>query len=330
MIPDFEKDIADLEAKIAELLQAAVTPEPPPPAEGQPAPAPKPPEPNPEVEKLKQKLEEVKKEVYSNLTPWQTVQVARHPQRPLLRDYIGGIFSDFIELHGDRCFGDDRGIIGGFAKIDRYQVMLIGHQKGKTVEDNVRTNFGMANPEGYRKALRLMKLAEKYHLPVVSFIDTPGAYPGADAEARGQAEAIARNLTAMSELRVPIVVVVTGEGGSGGALGIAVGDVILMLSNAVYSVISPEGCASILWRDGSKAPEAAAALCLTAGSLRELGVVDEIIPEPPGGAHRDPEGTMGAVKVQVVKHLKHLKGSAPRKLMERRFEKFARMGRHRR
>jgi len=320
---DFEKEIVELEAKIA----ALTTPRPEAASSGEaPQPA-RPPAGAAEIGELKKKLEALKKQVYANLTPWQTVQVARHPQRPLLRDYIQGVFSEFIELHGDRCFGDDHGIVGGFATIGKTRVMLIGHQKGKTLEENVKANFGMANPEGYRKALRLMKLAGKYDLPVVSFIDTPGAYPGLDAEARGQAEAIARNLMEMSQLEVPIIVVVTGEGGSGGALGIAVGDVVLMLAHAVYSVISPEGCASILWRDGSKAPEAAEALKLTAKALKDLGIVDEIIPEPVGGAHRNYEATYEAVKERLLRHLKRLKGTAPRKLIERRYEKFAEIGR---
>jgi acetyl-CoA carboxylase carboxyl transferase subunit alpha len=332
MTLDFEKDILDLEERIAALSKAQPVPAAAPPADGQapaetqPAPS-APPPPSPELEELKKQLEQVKADVYAKLTPWQTVQVARHPARPLFRDYIAGVFSEFIELHGDRCFGDDKGMIGGFAKIDRHRVMVIGHQKGKTVEENVQVNFGMANPEGYRKALRLMKLAEKYRLPVLSFIDTPGAYPGADAEARGQAEAIAHNLAGMSQLQVPILVVVTGEGGSGGALGIAVGDVVLMLANAVYSVISPEGCASILWRDGAKAPEAAAALKLTAKSLLAFGIIDEIIAEPPGGAQRDHAATLAAVKECLLRHLKRLRGTSPRKLVERRYEKFARMGR---
>jgi acetyl-CoA carboxylase carboxyl transferase subunit alpha len=267
------------------------------------------------------------KKAYANLSPWEAVQVARHPERPLLRDYITGIFEEFIELHGDRCFGDDHGIIGGFGKIGGERVMLIGHQKGKTVDENVLTNFGMANPEGYRKALRLMKLAEKYRTPILCMIDTPGAYPGLEAEARGQAQAIAQNLSEMSKLQTPIVVVVTGEGGSGGALGLGVGDVVLMLSNSVYSVISPEGCASILWRDGSKAPEAAAALKLTAQSLLDLGVIDEIIPEPAGGAHRSPIDTMDAVKESILRNLARLKKVSRSKLAERRFEKFAKIGR---
>ena len=309
---DFENAIVEIEQKLAELTKAGDTPD-------ETAAA--------AILELKGKLEAAKKEVYANLTPWQTVQVARHSNRPLLRDYIAGLCSEFIELHGDRCFGDDHGIVGGFATIEKHRVMLVGHQKGKTVEENVKVNFGMANPEGYRKALRLMRLAEKFGIPILSFVDTPGAYPGLEAEARGQAEAIAKNLTEMSRLKVPIIVLITGEGGSGGALGIAVGDVVVMLSNAVYSVISPEGCASILWRDGSKAPEAAAALKVTAQSLIELGVVDEIIPEPPGGAHRDYEATMLAVKACLSKHLKRLKGVNRKKLVDRRYAKFAQMGR---
>ncbi len=259
-------------------------------------------------------------------SPWEVVQLARHRERPLLRDFIAGMCTEFIELRGDRCFGDDRGIIGGFANVGGHRVMVVGHQKGKTVEENIKANFGMANPEGYRKALRLMKLAEKYGLPVVSFIDTPGAYPGLDAEARGQAEAIAKNLTEMSTLEVPIVVIVTGEGGSGGALGIGVGDVTIMLSNSIYSVISPEGCASILWRDGSKAPTAAAALKLTADSLLELGVIDEIVKEPGKGAHTDHAKTFEAVKKCLTGHLRRLKRMSPEKLVEKRFEKLAKTG----
>ncbi len=261
------------------------------------------------------------------LSPWEIVQVARHPGRPAVTDYISGMCSDFVELHGDRAFGDDHGLIGGFATIDGERVMLLGHRKGKTVEENIRFNFGMANPEGYRKALRLMKLAEKYGLPVVALVDTPGAYPGLDAEARGQAEAIARNLTEMAALRTPFVAVVTGEGGSGGALGIAVGDVVMMLQYAIYSVISPEGCASILWRDGKKAPDAAAALKITAESLRELGVIDEIIAEPKGAAHSDPAKAVAAVKKAVLKHLRALKPLDRGTLVQRRYEKYAAMGR---
>lgn len=312
MALDFEKRIVEAEEKIAELERLNGDP-------GVNF--------DTEIAELRQGLAVAREETYTNLTPWQTVQVARHPQRPLLRDYVKGLCSEFIELHGDRCFGDDPGIIGGFATLKHHRVMLIGHQKGKTVEENIKANFGMASPDGYRKALRLMKLAEKYGIPVVSFVDTPGAYPGADAEARGQAEAIARNLTDMSTLEVPIVVVVTGEGGSGGAIGIGVGDAVLMLSNSVYSVISPEGCASILWRDGAKAPEAAAALKLTAKSLLDLGVIDEIIPEPAGGAHAEPEEAIAAVGEAVTRHLSRLTKISAKRLVEKRYEKYAAIGR---
>lgn len=309
---DFEKPVSDIEDKIAELKgQGGEIP-----AESQAA-----------ICKLEESRQAALKAIYASLTPWQTTQVARHPDRPLIRDFIAGVCSEFIELHGDRLFGDDHGMIGGLATIDGHRVVLIGHQKGRTLEEKIKCNFGQACPEGYRKALRLMKLAEKYRLPVVSFIDTPGAFPGAEAEERGQAEAIARNLLEMAALHTPIVAVVTGEGGSGGAIGIGVGDVILMLSNAVYSVISPEGCASILWRDGSKAPEAANALKITAKSLLGLKVIDEIIQEPVGGAHRNYDATMAAVKKTLVKHLKSLHGTSASKLVKRRFDKFAAMGR---
>ncbi len=261
------------------------------------------------------------------LSPWETVQLARQAERPTIRDIIAATCDDFVELHGDRLFGDDQGLIGGFATIGGLRVMLLGQQKGKTVEENIAANFGMANPEGYRKALRLMKLAERYHLPVVSLVDTPGAYPGLDAEARGQAEAIARNLTVMAQLRTPFVVVVTGEGGSGGALGIAVGDRILMLENAIYSVISPEGCASILWRDGKKAPEAAAALKITAGELLKLGIIDTIIPEPAGGAHTDPAAACANIKGAILNALKPLLSLSGEELEAQRYAKFAAMGR---
>lgn len=260
------------------------------------------------------------------LTPWQIVQVARMAGRPILRDYIAGMCDDFVELHGDRSFSDDHGMIGGFATIGGQRVMLIGHQKGKNVEENIKNNFGMANPEGYRKAMRLMKLAEKYHLPVVSFVDTPGAYPGLEAEERGQAEAIAKNLTVMATLRTPFIIVVTGEGGSGGALGIAVGDAVLMLQYAVYSVISPEGCASILWRDGKKAPEAAEAMKITADSLLGLGIIDEILPEPAGAAHANPAAMIKTVKAALVKRIKDLSKLSGDELAARRYDKLRRMG----
>jgi len=309
---DFEKDVADIEAKIEEFKA-------------------KNPEPTGSLVKDLNRLElervEKLKETYANLTPWQTVQVARHPERPLIRDFINGLFSEFIELHGDRLFGDDHGMIGGFATLENHRIMVIGHQKGRDLDEKIKCNFGQACPEGYRKALRLMKLAEKFHLPIVTFIDTPGAFPGRDAEERGQAEAIARNLLEMFALKTPVIALVTGEGGSGGAIGIGVGDIVLMLSNAVYSVISPEGCASILWRDGSKAGEAANALKITAKSLLQLKIIDEIIPEPLGGAHRNHAATMKATRKTLLKHLNSLAKISPKKLTSRRFEKFAAMGR---
>ncbi|MDR0306168.1 MAG: acetyl-CoA carboxylase carboxyltransferase subunit alpha [Chitinispirillales bacterium] len=279
-----------------------------------------------QIAELERKCEERKEEIYDTLTPWQTVQVARHPRRPVLYDYISMIFTSFVELHGDRCYGDDHAMVGGFATLGTQKVMLIGHSKGKNVDENVKRNFGMARPEGYRKAIRLMRLAEKFNLPVVTFIDTAGAFPGLDAEERGQAEAIARNLTEMAKLEIPVVAIVTGEGGSGGALGIGVADVVLMLSNAVYSVISPEGCASILWRDAAYASNAAESLKITAKSLLSLGVIDEIIKEPAGGAHNNPAAAAEAVKAAILKHLKKLTTLSGQKLTARRFEKFSSMG----
>ena len=279
-----------------------------------------------QIETFERKLDEVRREVYQNLTPWQTVQVARHPDRPVLHDYIERIFTDFVELHGDRAFGDDHALIGGFARLGDQKVMLIGHNKGKNIDENIDRNFGMPRPEGYRKALRLMRLAEKYNLPIICLIDTTGAFPALEAEERGQHEAIARNLTEMARIGVPIVVVVTGEGGSGGALGIGVGNSVLMLQYATYSVISPEGCAGILWRDGSFAARAAEAMKVTAKSRLELGVIDEIIPEPPGGAHRFPAETAERIKVTVLGHLARLKELGPAALAEGRFAKFSAMG----
>jgi acetyl-CoA carboxylase carboxyl transferase subunit alpha len=275
---------------------------------------------------LERRLTIAIKEVYEQLTPWQTVQIARHPDRPVLQEYIRRICTDFMELHGDRAFGDDRALIGGFATIGGEKLMLVGHNRGTNMDENFERNFGMARPEGYRKAMRLMRLAEKFKLPVASFIDTMGAYPGLDAEERGQHEAIARNLTDMSRLQVPIIIVVIGEGGSGGALGIGVGDDVLMLSNAIYSVISPEGCASILWREGSFAPQAAEALKLTARSLHALGVVDAVIPEPAGGAHRFPGEAAEAVKEALLKSLKKFSSLSTSKLIAKRFEKLSAMG----
>ena len=258
---------------------------------------------------------------------WETVQLARDKDRPTIRDYIELACDDFQELHGDRLCGDDHALIGGFATIAGIRVVLLGHRKGRTTEENLAANFGMANPEGYRKALRLMRLAEFFHLPVVSFVDTPGAYPGLEAEARGQAEAIARNLSVMARLKTPFVAVVTGEGGSGGAIGVAVGDRVMMLQNAVYSVISPEGCASILWRDGHKAPEAAEALKITSDSLLALGVVDGVIPEPPGGAQTDKAATAANVRAAVAAALRELIGVPVDELVSKRYEKLMAIGR---
>jgi acetyl-CoA carboxylase carboxyl transferase subunit alpha len=268
------------------------------------------------------------RDIYGKLTPWQTVQVARHANRPVFADYVHGVFTEYFDLHGDRCFGDDPALQGGFASIGNERCMLIGMEKGKGVDDKVKANFGMANPEGYRKALRLMRLAEKFRVPIVCLVDTPAAYPGKEAEERGQAEAIARNITEMSQLQTPIVVAITGEGGSGGALGIAVGDVVLMLRYAIYSVIPPEGCAAILWRDANRAPEAAEALKLTAPELLKLKIIDGIVPEPLGGAHRDHAATFAATRTALVTHLKKLKDLSTKKLVERRYEKFAKMGRY--
>ena len=254
------------------------------------------------------------------------VKIARDPKRPHFADFIKWICSDFEELHGDRLVNDDRGLIGGFATIDGEKVVVLGHNKGATVEENMSANFGMANPDGYRKAMRLSKLAEKFHLPVVTFVDTPGAYPGREAEERGQAEAIAKSLEFFSRLQTPVVVVITGEGGSGGALAIAVGDRILMMENAVYSVISPEGCAGILWRDGRKAPEAAEALKITASDLKKLGAVDEIVKEPAGGAQKNHRLACANVKKAVLKALKELRGKTAAELLDERYAKLRSYG----
>ena len=256
----------------------------------------------------------------------QRVQVARHPKRPYTLDYLRSVFSDFVELHGDRLFRDDPAIVGGWARLDGQTVMAIGHQKGRDTKENLRRNFGMAHPEGYRKALRLMKLAEKFHAPVVTLVDTPGAYPGIGAEERGQAEAIAHNLLEMAGLRTPILIAIIGEGGSGGALGVGLGDRVLMLENAVYSVISPEGCAAILWKDASQRERAAEALKITAQDLLQLGVIDEIVPEPPGGAHADPEATAETLGATLRRHLAQLGKLRIVKLLKRREEKYLSMG----
>lgn len=279
-----------------------------------------------EIRKLRMKLAQLEHELYSKLTPWQRTQLARHPQRPSTLDYIGGIFRDFLEFHGDRSFGDDRAIVGGFASFNDRSVMVIGHQKGKTLKERMQRNFGMPNPEGYRKALRLMKMAEKFGRPIVTFIDTPGAYPGIGAEERGQAEAIARNLYVMSRLTVPIISIVIGEGGSGGALALGVSDRIVMLEHGVYSVISPEGCAAILWDDPAMVPDAAAALKMTAQDLVDLHIVDEVIPEPLGGAHREPRAVSERLAKALTNQLVQLGELPINELLAQRDRKYRRIG----
>ncbi len=279
-----------------------------------------------EIQRLEQRLVQAKREVYENLTPWQRVQLARHPKRPYTLDYIAKIMTDFVELHGDRVFADDKALIGGFARMEGMRMLVVGHQKGRDTKENLFRNFGSAHPEGYRKAIRLMQMAGKFGLPILCLIDTPGAYPGIGAEERGQSQAIAYNLREMARLPVPIIVAVIGEGGSGGALGIGVGDRILVMENAYYSVISPEGCAAILWKDRAKAPEAAASLKLTAKDLLEAGLIDEVVPEPLGGAHRDPEGSATALKSAIRRNFQELKRMEPKELVAARHEKFRRMG----
>jgi acetyl-CoA carboxylase carboxyl transferase subunit alpha len=279
-----------------------------------------------DIRKLRMKLAQLEHELYGKLTPWQRTQLARHPQRPSTLDYIGEMFRDFLEFHGDRSFGDDRAIVGGFARFNDRSVMVIGHQKGKTLKERMQRNFGMPNPEGYRKALRLMKMAEKFGRPIVTFIDTPGAYPGIGAEERGQAEAIARNLYAMSRLTVPIISIVIGEGGSGGALALGVSDRILMLEHGVYSVISPEGCAAILWDDPAKVPDAAAALKMTAQDLVDLQIVDDVIPEPLGGAHREPRAVTDRVAKALTNQLFQLTDLSLDQLLAQRDQKYRRIG----
>ena len=279
-----------------------------------------------EIDNLEVKVNMLKKNVYENLTRWQRVQLARHSDRPYTLDYIFLMTENFIELHGDRHFKDDKAVVGGFAMLDDQKVLIIGHQKGRDTKSNLERNFGMPNPEGYRKALRLMKLAEKFNVPVITLLDTPGAYPGIEAEERGQAEAIAKNLFEMSRLKVPVVVVVIGEGASGGALGMGVGDRILMLENTWYSVISPESCSSILWRSWEYKEQAAEALKLTAPDLLELGIIDRIVNEPLGGAHRDHKIIAAELKKVLLDELSSLKKIKPDKLMQNRIEKFGKMG----
>ncbi|HEX6827910.1 MAG TPA: acetyl-CoA carboxylase carboxyltransferase subunit alpha [Burkholderiales bacterium] len=308
---DFEQPIAELEGKIEELRfvqdDSAV-------------------DISEEIGRLQKKNQALTKEIYAKLSSWQISQVARHPQRPYTLDYIQGLFTDFEELHGDRAFADDPAIVGGLARFDGHSVMVIGHQKGRDTKEKIQRNFGMPRPEGYRKALRLMRLAEKFGIPVFTFIDTPGAYPGIGAEERGQSEAIGRNIYEMAQLRVPVVCTVIGEGGSGGALAIAVGDVVLMLQYSTYSVISPEGCASILWKSAEKAPEAAEIMGITAGRLKTLGLIDRIVAEPLGGAHRDYPATMQAVKRTLLDALRQLQEQPLEKLLQTRFQRLMAYG----
>jgi acetyl-CoA carboxylase carboxyl transferase subunit alpha len=279
-----------------------------------------------EVAKLQAKADKLGKEIFSKLEPWQRVQLARHPRRPTTNDYIHYIFNDFVELHGDRMFRDDEAIVAGMATMEDRKIMVLGHQKGRDTKSNLRRNFGMAHPEGYRKALRLMEMAARFERPIVTFIDTPGAYPGLGAEERGQAEAIARNLREMADLPVPIVVIVTGEGGSGGALALGVGDRVYMLENSIYSVISPEGCAAILWRDGAKSKEAAKAMKLTSSDALRLGAIDGIIEEPTGGAHRDHKAMAMQIKARIQDTLAEIEKIPAGDLLDQRLQKFLNMG----
>jgi acetyl-CoA carboxylase carboxyl transferase subunit alpha len=308
---EFEQPIAELETKIEELRyvqddSASDISE--------------------EIQRLTKRSQSLTKDIYGKLSPWQVAQVARHPQRPYTLDYLQSLFTHFEELHGDRAFADDLSIVGGLARFANEPCVVLGHQKGRDTKEKILRNFGMPKPEGYRKALRLMHLAEKFQLPVFTFIDTPGAYPGIDAEERGQSEAIGRNLFEMARLRTPVIVTVIGEGGSGGALAIAVGEVILMLQYATYSVISPEGCASILWRSAEMAPEAAEALGITASRLKTLGLIDKIVPEPLGGAHRDPQATAQSLRKALAEALKQLREKKPKELVEERLERLMSYG----
>lgn len=308
---DFEKPIIELENKIAELTLFSQE-------KGLDL--------SEEIENLKRRAAELKSLIFANLAPWQKVQLARHPDRPNTQDYVRMLFEDFIELHGDRCYSDDPAILGGIGLFNGTPVTVVGHLKGRDTKENVSRNFGMAHPEGFRKALRLMIQAEKFQRPVITFLDTPGAHCGIGAEERGQSQAIAQNLLRMSTLRTPIIVVVIGEGGSGGALALGVGDRILMLEHAIFSVISPEGCASILWKDSTKARDAAEALKLTAQDLLSLGIIDEVIAEPLGGAHRDPGSAGALVRESLVRNLEKLKGLSPEELVEQRYAKYRNIG----
>ncbi len=307
---EFERPVYEIEEKIRELESSLAQN----------------PELKEEIERLRQQAERLRQKIFSNLTRWQIVQLARHPDRPHAIDYIEGIFEDFIELHGDRLFADDPAMITGVGVAEGRRMVVLAQEKGRKTEEKIKRNFGMVHPEGYRKAMRMMDLAAKFKLPVLSIVDTPGAYPGVGAEERGQFSAIAYSIMKTLSLPVPVIVVVIGEGGSGGALAIAAGDVVMALEYSIYSVISPEGCASILWRDASKAPEAAEALKLTARDLLDLGVIDRIIPEPPGGAHRDPAEAIRRVKEAIFEELDKLSGLAPQTLRRRRADRYARIG----
>ncbi|MBO4120160.1 acetyl-CoA carboxylase carboxyltransferase subunit alpha [Cupriavidus gilardii] len=308
---DFEQPIAELEAKIEELRfvqdDSAV-------------------DISEEISRLAGKSQQLTKDIYANLTPWQVAQIARHPQRPYTLDYVREIFTDFHELHGDRAFADDLSIVGGLARFNGQACMVIGHQKGRDTKERALRNFGMSKPEGYRKAKRLMELADKFGLPIFTFVDTPGAFPGIDAEERGQSEAIGHNLYVMAGLKVPLIATIIGEGGSGGALAIAVGDVVQMLQFATYAVISPEGCASILWKTAEKAPEAAEALGLTAHRLKALGLIDKIVNEPLGGAHRDPKAMAAMLKRSLAESLRQFQGMSVKELQARRHERLMAYG----
>jgi acetyl-CoA carboxylase carboxyl transferase subunit alpha len=306
---DFEKPLLEIENRILQLRAADETDSV-----------------RSEIARLEGRLGKLQQKIYGNLTAWQRAQVARHPKRPHTLDLYQLLLEDFVELHGDRMFGDDKAIVGGLARFEGEPVVVIGHQKGRDTRENIARNFGMPHPEGYRKALRLMQLGGKFRTPVITFIDTPGAYPGVGAEERGQAEAIARNLREMAGLATPIVCVVTGEGGSGGALAIGVGDRVLMLEHAIYSVISPEGCAAILWNDAAKAPEAAQLMRVTAPDLLRLGVIDAIVPEPPGGAHRNWTETASNLRVALSDHLWQLRSMSGPELIEARYDRFRRIG----
>ncbi len=308
---DFEKPIRELERKIEELQGLERR-------EGIDF--------EEEIRGLESRLTKLQDDTFNHLTPWQKVQLARHPNRPKCLTLVELMFDEFLLLHGDRLYSDDQAVVGGLARVEERKIVFAGHQKGESVKENLLRNFGMAHPEGYRKARRLMKLADKFHRPFLSLIDTPGAYPGIEAEERGQAQAIAANLEVMSQLKVPILVIIVGEGGSGGALGIGLGDRTLLLENAIYSVISPEGCAAILWKSQEKVEEAAQNLKLTAQDLLKIGLIDGIIPEPRGGAHRDPEKTAANIKESIMKNLDELTDMPPEELIKTRYEKYRRIG----